>query len=1135
MKVRIGCASWLTLLLVGSSIIVVSPESSTTVTTTFQQPTMPSSVTAGMTYDKFLKNKLTPLFNFILPTTLTSITTTRTNNKNNNDNNERISNDIILNENNFKMISKSTTTTESTTTSTITIMESILPAFPVSSSLSSSVPSLISPTESLSSSSASLLELDIKYSKSSNKNNLNKINNSNKDNSNIIINKNVNIPTGINLNSNEEILQDSSIISSSILTPIQLLDETKMTTSINKNNHNLPTNSFTLSPSSSPSSSAPSKTITITKTIENDNNSVKEKTFKTITKLKNNDNSKKDKKNNNTHQNQNYQYQKHLEEQEQEKIKQHQYQKEQQQKYIHYYHYNDHKHLYSKNYQNQQHYQHYTHNNNNIDDNDDDDIMRISNVKNSISSNTSNINSNININNRSNSNRNDNNRNNLKNSYINDNSNSNNFNNNRNNNNIIISKNNNNNISYKNKRNVPQSDEPIDAATLQADLCAKFTIGDVDTQTFYSPNYPDNYPKNINCTKVITAPPDHIVRLDFRDVFNIEDKEECKFDYLEIRDGPYGFSKLVKEEPGRFCGRTFPDVIQSTERHLWLYFHSDESIEYEGFTAVYEFVERPKNVPSKDLNCTIIKKGYEGWINHTDVPQYVKDNVTEHKIPIDCMWRIEAPENWRIQTKFMLFDLKMPNDCNMNFIDIFPEDTTIPARIKNFCGSAGESAQSSSNILHVRYYAEHQAMNSSFEILYTAYRDKGTSSCDEEHEYDCEDTTCISRTLRCNGRDNCKFRWDEENCKSDSGGQSEHVVIIIVVFGLILGGMIASFLFNCIRKLVRDQKIIREHIRQSKESKLDEMGRSSVKRSGENLSVKLSPKEKHSQTSLQILDDVSNNFYRNMMPLPEIKADPILRQQHDIVAQTNLGPIIDDRESLASPDRGIGSTTCDMGCQTRESLFSPPSTTTLVRQKSLGSSPSPNQSQSAIRFSTFGYDTNNPPMGQKSKTLSRQSTINNRTSAAIELEELQYHHSTLPHNIHQHHIKQHQQQQQQQQQQPYPIGFSKFQQSRLSGMQGGADMQQLSSNRGQPEVCHHHHQHKQHLQQQQQLQAAQQQQQQQQQQIGLKLASGGGNTTNTGSSGSSSNNKQQQGKLDESKVYIDIRKSAPDVIIMTSH
>ncbi|EDW65903.2 neuropilin and tolloid-like protein 2 isoform X2 [Drosophila virilis] len=339
----------------------------------------------------------------------------------------------------------------------------------------------------------------------------------------------------------------------------------------------------------------------------------------------------------------------------------------------------------------------------------------------------------------------------------------------------------------------------------QVDRCRLFVEGDPTKNELYSPEYPNLYPKNINCTRVITAPKGQIIRLDFRNSFNIEAKEECKFDFLEIRDGQYGFSTLI----GKFCGTDFPPEITSKERYLWLHFHSDDTIEYTGFSAVYEYLDRNREAPSTDLNCTIEKDGYEGFINSTDVPADIREQVIRDKIALDCIWRIQVKDNWKIFLKFLDFHLSKPNDCETNFLDIFPEQTVMPLRVKNFCGSAGESITAESNILHMRFYAEQSAINSTFAILYTAFRDRGTGTCTDD-EYDCEDATCISSDLKCNERDNCKFRWDEEKCSSETTGQSEHVVIIIIVFGLILGGMVITFIVNCIRKIIRDQKIIRD-------------------------------------------------------------------------------------------------------------------------------------------------------------------------------------------------------------------------------------------------------------------------------------------------------------------------------------
>ncbi|GAB0094503.1 Neuropilin and tolloid-like protein 2 [Sergentomyia squamirostris] len=508
----------------------------------------------------------------------------------------------------------------------------------------------------------------------------------------------------------------------------------------------------------------------------------------------------------------------------------------------------------------------------------------------------------------------------------------------------------------KTKRAVP----PEYASTSSLAVCESFVIGDPEAKTLYSPGYPGNYPNKTDCVVVLEAPVGFLIRLDFRDYFNIEPSEDCKFDFLEIRDGGHGFSSLI----GQFCGNDFPPMVTSKERQLWLHFHSDENIEYAGFVAVYEYIPRPTSSIYDDSNCRLEVGGFEGWINRSHVPEEKMQISVEHNVPLDCMWVIRVWDGWKIQLAFHLFKLEKPNDCDSNFVDIFGEKTDIPSRIKNFCGSIADSVTSNKNILHIRFYAEPPAINSSFSILYTAFRDKPAGEMCDDDEYDCEDATCISDTLRCNGRVNCRFRWDEDECVTDTGGQSEHVVIIIVVFGLILGGMFAAFLVSCLRKLIRDHKIIREHIRQSKESKLDELGRhstklpeerQSMKKSRENLSklsVTSSPRGKNidaiTNTSGHILDspDISNRYYREIVPLPPTGSSLGDVKRPEVLVGWRTSSLQDESHS----SDGVGM--CDIACQTRESLFQP-----IFRNK-VTQSPIPS---GEIRFSTFGY----PPVGHE--------------------------------------------------------------------------------------------------------------------------------------------------------------------------
>jgi hypothetical protein len=80
--------------------------------------------------------------------------------------------------------------------------------------------------------------------------------------------------------------------------------------------------------------------------------------------------------------------------------------------------------------------------------------------------------------------------------------------------------------------------------------CRNFTTGNLAAREFYSPMYPFEYPANIKCFRIVEADIGNFVRIDFRDVFRIEPPStagECKYDYLEIRDGEYGYSPLIGE------------------------------------------------------------------------------------------------------------------------------------------------------------------------------------------------------------------------------------------------------------------------------------------------------------------------------------------------------------------------------------------------------------------------------------------------------------------------------------------------------------------------------------------------------------------------------------------------------------
>lgn len=81
------------------------------------------------------------------------------------------------------------------------------------------------------------------------------------------------------------------------------------------------------------------------------------------------------------------------------------------------------------------------------------------------------------------------------------------------------------------------------------------------------------------------APPRLCIDLFFDEKYSIEPSWECKFDHIEVRDGPFGFSPII----GRYCGQQSPLYIRSSGRYLWIKFVADGELEAMGFSASYNF------------------------------------------------------------------------------------------------------------------------------------------------------------------------------------------------------------------------------------------------------------------------------------------------------------------------------------------------------------------------------------------------------------------------------------------------------------------------------------------------------------------------------------------------------------------
>ncbi|XP_018596987.1 low-density lipoprotein receptor-related protein 12 [Scleropages formosus] len=121
-----------------------------------------------------------------------------------------------------------------------------------------------------------------------------------------------------------------------------------------------------------------------------------------------------------------------------------------------------------------------------------------------------------------------------------------------------------------------------------------------------SPGWPFEYPSRINCSWNIRANPGEIITISFQD-FEIQSSRRCGSDWVSI--GTY------KNLDGyRACGSSIPAPYISSQDHVWIKFHSDDSLTGKGFRLAY-ITGRSEEIScdSDQFHCSNGKCIPESW------------------------------------------------------------------------------------------------------------------------------------------------------------------------------------------------------------------------------------------------------------------------------------------------------------------------------------------------------------------------------------------------------------------------------------------------------------------------------------------------------------------------------------------
>uniref|UniRef100_A0A8B9L9W2 Neuropilin n=1 Tax=Astyanax mexicanus TaxID=7994 RepID=A0A8B9L9W2_ASTMX len=189
-----------------------------------------------------------------------------------------------------------------------------------------------------------------------------------------------------------------------------------------------------------------------------------------------------------------------------------------------------------------------------------------------------------------------------------------------------------------------------------------------------SPGYPTSYYPSQKCVWVITTPEAHQrILINFNPHFDLEDRE-CKYDYVEVRDGVDESGQLV----GKYCGKIAPSPVVSSGNQLFIKFVSDYETHGAGFSIRYE----------------IFKIGPECSRNFTSKNGVIKSPGFPEKYPnnLDCTFMIFAPKMSEIILEFESFELEPDTQppagvfCRYDRLEIWDGFPGVGPYIGRYCG-----------------------------------------------------------------------------------------------------------------------------------------------------------------------------------------------------------------------------------------------------------------------------------------------------------------------------------------------------------------------------------------------------------------------------------------------------------------
>ncbi|XP_044011009.1 cubilin [Aphidius gifuensis] len=214
-----------------------------------------------------------------------------------------------------------------------------------------------------------------------------------------------------------------------------------------------------------------------------------------------------------------------------------------------------------------------------------------------------------------------------------------------------------------------------------------------------SPNFPNRYSNNAECTWEIKADNGYHIGLSFVDRFNIETSNLCNNDFVEIYD--WNNSNNLWNSIGKVCGRNVPSSFNSTTNRMKVIFRSNNEIEGDGFRAIW------------DENCggTFEATKYRQIIESPHYPDSYDKNLY-------CNYTIITPENKSVFIEFNEFSLEKSSDCKYDNLTIYKNEFGWNHLPITYCGDDKPPIQLSSNKISIIFRTDSLLQKRGFQLTY---------------------------------------------------------------------------------------------------------------------------------------------------------------------------------------------------------------------------------------------------------------------------------------------------------------------------------------------------------------------------------------------------------------------------------